>query len=63
MNAGDPRFESWLTRETGIEASSLGVNAVARAVLERAASRSAAGPPRATIRPIAATPRSMPIGI
>lgn len=36
MNAGDPRFESWLTRETGIEASSLGVNAVARAVLERA---------------------------
>ncbi|MEM5387712.1 CheR family methyltransferase [Paraburkholderia phymatum] len=30
-----PRFESWLLRETGIEASSLGVNALERAVLER----------------------------
>ncbi|WP_419539740.1 CheR family methyltransferase, partial [Paraburkholderia bengalensis] len=29
------RFESWLLRETGIDASSLGVNALERAVLER----------------------------
>jgi chemotaxis protein methyltransferase WspC len=38
MNAATafvPRFESWLLRETGIDASSLGVNALERAVLER----------------------------
>ncbi|MPW22460.1 methyltransferase [Paraburkholderia sp. CNPSo 3157] len=34
-NAFVPRFESWLLRETGIDASSLGVNALERAVLER----------------------------
>ncbi|WP_109480560.1 CheR family methyltransferase [Paraburkholderia sp. C35] len=34
-NAFVPRFEAWLLRETGIEASSLGVNALERAVLER----------------------------
>jgi chemotaxis protein methyltransferase WspC len=35
MNAIDPRFESWLSQETGIDARSLGVNALERAVLER----------------------------
>jgi chemotaxis protein methyltransferase WspC len=35
MNAIDPRFEAWLSRETGIDAPSLGVNALERAVLER----------------------------
>jgi len=38
MNAAHdigPRFESWLLRETGIDASSLGVNALERAVSER----------------------------
>jgi chemotaxis protein methyltransferase WspC len=38
MNAATafaPRFKSWLLRETGIDASSLGVNALERAVLER----------------------------
>ncbi|EUC18902.1 UNVERIFIED_ORG: chemotaxis protein methyltransferase WspC [Burkholderia sp. CF145] len=38
MNAATafvPRFEAWLLRETGIDASSLGINAVERAVLER----------------------------
>ncbi len=34
-NAFVPRFEAWLLRETGIDASSLGVNALERAVLER----------------------------
>ncbi|BCZ82144.1 putative biofilm formation methyltransferase WspC [Paraburkholderia terrae] len=34
-NAFVPRFEAWLLRETGIDASSLGINAVERAVLER----------------------------
>jgi chemotaxis protein methyltransferase WspC len=34
-NAYVPRFEAWLLRETGIDASSLGVNALERAVLER----------------------------
>ncbi|MEX3937598.1 CheR family methyltransferase [Paraburkholderia phymatum] len=34
-NAVVPRFESWLLRETGIDASSLGVNALERGVLER----------------------------
>ncbi|BCF99677.1 putative biofilm formation methyltransferase WspC [Paraburkholderia sp. PGU19] len=39
MNAATafvPRFEAWLLRETGIDASSLGINAVERAVIERA---------------------------
>jgi chemotaxis protein methyltransferase WspC len=38
MNAAHdigPRFEAWLLRETGIDASSLGVNALERAVHER----------------------------
>jgi chemotaxis protein methyltransferase WspC len=35
MNAADPCFEAWLSQETGIDASSLGINALARAVLER----------------------------
>lgn len=38
MNAAHdigPRFESWLLRETGIDASSLGVSALERAVFER----------------------------
>jgi chemotaxis protein methyltransferase WspC len=35
MNATAPRFEAWLSRETGIDASSLGINALERAVLER----------------------------
>ncbi|MCO4883014.1 CheR family methyltransferase [Paraburkholderia caribensis] len=38
MNAANaivPRFETWLLRETGIDASSLGINALERAVLER----------------------------
>ena len=38
MNAATafvPRFEAWLLRETGIDASSLGINAVERAVIER----------------------------
>ncbi|CAD6526531.1 CheR family methyltransferase [Paraburkholderia sabiae] len=34
-NAFVPRFETWLLRETGIDASSLGTNALERAVLER----------------------------
>ncbi|MFM0020287.1 CheR family methyltransferase [Paraburkholderia azotifigens] len=34
-NAFVPRFEAWLLRETGIDASSLGINALERAVLER----------------------------
>ncbi|ACC74471.1 CheR family methyltransferase [Paraburkholderia phymatum] len=34
-NAFMPRFEAWLLRETGIDASSLGVAALERAVLER----------------------------
>jgi chemotaxis protein methyltransferase WspC len=35
MNAADPRFETWLSRETGIDAHSLGAHALERAVLER----------------------------
>jgi chemotaxis protein methyltransferase WspC len=35
MKATDPRFEAWLCRETGIDATALGVNALERAVLER----------------------------
>ncbi|MGU7772033.1 CheR family methyltransferase [Burkholderia sp. MR1-5-21] len=36
MNADDPRFEAWLTRETGMDAATLGHRALARAVAERA---------------------------
>jgi len=32
MNATDPRCENWLSRETGIDASSLGINALVPAV-------------------------------
>ena len=35
MHVADPRFESWLLRETGIDASALGVNVLERAVRER----------------------------
>lgn len=35
MNATDSRFENWLLRETGIDASSLGINALERAVFAR----------------------------
>ncbi|CAN7264073.1 methyltransferase [Trinickia sp. LjRoot230] len=35
MNATDQRFENWLSRETGIDASSLGINALERAVFAR----------------------------
>lgn len=35
MNATDPCFEAWLSQETGIDASSLGINALERAILER----------------------------
>jgi chemotaxis protein methyltransferase WspC len=35
MNATGPRFEAWLSRETGIDASSLGINALERAVFAR----------------------------
>jgi len=36
MDAADSRFETWLARETGIDASTLGVSALSRAVQERA---------------------------
>ena len=35
MNATDPCFAAWLSKETGIDAHSLGINALERAVLER----------------------------
>jgi chemotaxis protein methyltransferase WspC len=35
MTATDPRFDAWLSQETGIDASALGINALERAVLER----------------------------
>ncbi|MCT7298490.1 methyltransferase domain-containing protein [Ralstonia sp. CHL-2022] len=35
MVAVDPRFEAWLSHETGIDAPSLGTNALERAVLDR----------------------------
>jgi chemotaxis protein methyltransferase WspC len=37
VSAGDPRFAAWLLQETGIDAPSLGVNALARVVALRAA--------------------------
>ncbi|KVD11732.1 methyltransferase [Burkholderia ubonensis] len=36
MNADDPRFDAWLSRETGMDPATLGNNALARAVAERA---------------------------
>jgi chemotaxis protein methyltransferase WspC len=44
MNATDPRFKTWLFRETGIDAHSLGINALERAVLERVRATRAASP-------------------
>ncbi|RQS74537.1 methyltransferase domain-containing protein [Burkholderia sp. Bp8963] len=44
MNADDPRFEAWLTRETGMDATTLGHRALARAVLERARIMQAGAP-------------------
>jgi chemotaxis protein methyltransferase WspC len=41
-NAADSRFETWLARETGIDASTLGVSTLARAVHERARATQAA---------------------
>ncbi|WP_323122050.1 CheR family methyltransferase [Burkholderia alba] len=35
MNVFDPRFQAWLSRETGIDPASLGNDFVARALLER----------------------------
>jgi chemotaxis protein methyltransferase WspC len=35
MNPTDPCFETWLSQETGIDASSLGINALERAVQDR----------------------------
>ena len=35
MNSNDPCFETWLSQETGIDASSLGINALERAVQDR----------------------------
>jgi chemotaxis protein methyltransferase WspC len=35
MNATDPCFAAWLSQETGIDAYSLGINALERGVLER----------------------------
>ena len=35
MSIVDPRFEAWLSHETGIDAPSLGVNALERVVLEQ----------------------------
>ncbi|AOK49292.1 chemotaxis protein CheR [Burkholderia sp. MSMB617WGS] len=37
MNAFDPRFQAWLSRETGIDPASLGNDFVARALAERIA--------------------------
>lgn len=45
MQANDPRFEAWLARETGMDASSLGINTLARAVQERAGRARGDGPP------------------
>jgi len=45
MEANDLRFEAWLTRETGMEASSLGINTLARAVRERAGKVQRGGTP------------------
>ena len=36
QSAADSRFETWLARETGIDASTLGISALSRAVQERA---------------------------
>ena len=44
MNPTDPCFETWLSQETGIDPSSLGINAVERAVQERVRLTQSAGP-------------------
>jgi len=44
MNATDPCFETWLSHETGIDAHSLGINALERAVLERVRTTQAVSP-------------------
>ncbi|HEY2000543.1 CheR family methyltransferase [Paraburkholderia sp.] len=44
MHATDPRFEAWLLRETGIDASALGISTLERAVLERVRSLGAHDP-------------------
>jgi chemotaxis protein methyltransferase WspC len=44
MNATDPCFAAWLSQETGIDAHSLGINALERAVLERLRATQAAAP-------------------
>ncbi|MGF6723209.1 chemotaxis protein methyltransferase WspC [Paraburkholderia sp. GAS41] len=53
MNATDPCFAAWLSQETGIDAHSLGINALERAVLERVrttrAGSAAAGSGDATV--------------
>ncbi|MGA4046994.1 CheR family methyltransferase [Ralstonia nicotianae] len=46
MTEVDPRFEAWLSLETGIDAPSLGANALERAVLERARAMLAESSPR-----------------
>ena len=46
MTEVDPRFEAWLSLETGIDAPSLGANALERAVLERARAMLAKSSPR-----------------
>ncbi|HEY3597932.1 MAG TPA: CheR family methyltransferase [Paraburkholderia sp.] len=62
----DLRFEGWLLRETGIEASTLGVNALGRAVLERARAAHADGRlgagPDATAAAAAADPAQIVSG-
>jgi chemotaxis protein methyltransferase WspC len=53
MNANDPCFQAWLSQETGIDASSLGINALERAILERIRitqpAGSAAGPAQGAV--------------
>ena len=44
MNATDPCFAAWLSQETGIDAHSLGINALERAVLERVRATHVASP-------------------
>ena len=44
MNSNDPCFETWLSQETGIDASSLGINALERAVQDRVRLTQSAAP-------------------
>ncbi len=46
MTVVDPRFEAWLSLETGIDAPSLGVNVLDRAVLDRTRAMLAESPSR-----------------